>query len=82
MTDSQQTPTPALIPTRVRRRSPFTGEVHERTFMITHEQAARYASGTENIQDIFPEMDPADREFILTGITPEEWDTMLPQEDV
>jgi hypothetical protein len=29
------------------------------------------------IQDAFPMLDAGQREFIKTGITPQEWDTML-----
>jgi hypothetical protein len=29
------------------------------------------------IQDVFPHMSPDDREFIMTGIVPEEWDQMF-----
>lgn len=32
------------------------------------------------IQDFFPELSPDEREFILTGITPEEWETLKPDD--
>ena len=41
---------------------------------ITAEQLARYENGEELIQNVFPNLSPEHREFIKTGITPEEWD--------
>jgi hypothetical protein len=32
------------------------------------------------IQDAFPHLTPSQREFILTGISPEEWDATFPDE--
>lgn len=32
--------------------------------------------GTEHIQNVFPELTPAQREFLITGTTQEEWDEM------
>ena len=34
------------------------------------------------IQDAFSNLKPAEREFILTGITPEEWDQIFPPEEI
>jgi len=33
------------------------------------------------VQDAFPHLSADDREFIKTGITPEEWDAMFEDED-
>jgi hypothetical protein len=33
------------------------------------------------IQDAFPTLTADEREFILTGITSEEWDEIFPEED-
>ena len=33
------------------------------------------------IQDAFPSLSPEQREFIKTGITPEEWDYLLDRAD-
>lgn len=41
---------------------------------ITAEQLAHYENGEELIQNVFPNLSPEHREFIKTGITPEEWD--------
>lgn len=58
----------------IRRRSQISGIVRERDLDVTKEQLDRYFSG-ELIQRCFPNLSDGDREFILSGITEEEWDT-------
>ena len=57
----------------VRRPNIFTGKVRELELDITQEQVNRWASG-ELIQNVFPHLSVDDREFIMTGITGEEWE--------
>lgn len=40
---------------------------------ITQEQLDRWVDGNELIQNIFPSLTKGEREFLVTGITPEEW---------
>ena len=40
---------------------------------VTLEQYQSWQNGTL-IQDAFPQLTPDEREFIKTGVTPEEWD--------
>ena len=42
---------------------------------ITNEQLDRWRQG-ELIQNVFPDLTPDEREFIMTGITAEEWITL------
>ena len=63
----------------ITRTSPFTGKVHSMEINVTPEQVKAYNDG-ELIQRAFPHLSAEIREFIKTGITPEEWDTMLPPE--
>jgi len=42
---------------------------------ITNEQLNRWEQG-ELIQNVFPDLTPDQREFIMTGITGEEWKTL------
>ncbi len=56
----------------VTRRSPFTGVVHQMDLPITQEQVDAWQSGTL-IQHAFPDLTADQREFLLTGITPDEW---------
>ena len=41
---------------------------------VTQEQLSSWESGTL-IQNAMPHLTPDEREFIMTGITPEEWDS-------
>lgn len=47
---------------------------------ITPEQLERFYNRRENgeyVQTIFPNLTPAEREFILTGISPIEWEKIF-----
>jgi len=47
---------------------------------ITHEQLERFENRRANgeyVQTIFPHLTPAEREFLLTGITPIEWNDIF-----
>ena len=61
----------------VSRLSPFSHTRNTIDLDITAEQLARYENGEELIQNVFPNLSPEHREFIMTGITPEEWDTIF-----
>ncbi len=65
---------------RIARKSPFTGKVSQMTLPISEEEFNRRAAAWQNgtlIQDAFPMLDASQREFIKTGITPQEWDSMF-----
>lgn len=55
------------------KRSQLTGMLHTMTLDVTDEQIEKYKNGEGLIQDIFPNLTPDEREFIHSGITPEEW---------
>jgi hypothetical protein len=57
----------------IEKTSPLTGIRHSLDLPVTNDQMRRFYRGESHIQFIFPELSPADREFILTGITNEEW---------
>ena len=57
---------------RIERRSRITGVLHARGIAVTEEQLTRWQRG-ELIQDVAPDLSSGDREFIISGITPEEW---------
>ena len=47
---------------------------------ITHEQLERFENRRANgeyVQTIFPNLTPAEREFLLTGISPIEWENIF-----
>lgn len=56
------------------RTSPFTGKVHEWDMpTVTEERLAEWRKPGNHIQNVFPELSADEREFLMTGITPEEW---------
>jgi hypothetical protein len=58
---------------KVTRKSMFTGKENTLDLDITQEQLIRYETGSEVIQRVFPRLSADEREFIKTGVTPEEW---------
>ena len=58
---------------KIAMKSPFTGKDHIKEINITEEQLARWRAG-ELIQNVVPHLSASDREFLMTGITAEEWE--------
>jgi hypothetical protein len=60
----------------ITRKSPFTGQLNTMHINIGE---AEFRAGMVakingmNVQDAFPTLDADEREFIMTGITPQEW---------
>ena len=61
----------------ITRTSTITGQEHTLDLDINPNQLVRINTGIELIQNIVPHLSPSDREFIMTGITNEEWDNMF-----
>lgn len=59
------------------RVSRLTGVARIRDLDVTQEQLDAYEQFGVLLQDAFPNLSDDDREFIKTGITPEEWDDAL-----
>ena len=57
----------------IKRRSQMSGVVRERDLNLTQEQYDQWRNGAL-IQNAMPQLSKDDREFIMTGITQEEWD--------
>ena len=64
----------------ITRTSGFSGKVNTMEIPVTQEQIDSWKNG-ELIQRAMPNLTPDQREFIMTGITPEEWDEMLGPEE-
>ena len=58
----------------ITKTSPFSGNTNVMEIDVTQEQIALWESGTL-IQNAMPNLSADEREFIMTGITPEEWDS-------
>ena len=60
----------------IKRTSPFSGELNEMNIDVTADQIKKWQEG-ELIQNAMPNISSDEREFILSGITPDEWDGMF-----
>lgn len=61
----------------VTRRSMLSNVVHTREVPVTQEQLDHWVNSNDLIQKVFPDLSQDDREFLMTGIIPEEWDSMF-----
>lgn len=64
----------------ITRTSPFTGITNTLEINVTEEQLKNWHSG-ELIQNAMPHLTPDEREFIMTGITSEEWELAFKDRD-
>ena len=64
----------------IERTSMFTGITRSMELPITKEQWAAFQNGAL-VQDAFPHLSPDEREFIITGMTEEEWDDIFRDEE-
>lgn len=65
---------------KITRTSNYSGIVRTIDLNVTQEQIDAWENGAL-IQNVMPHLSPDDREFLKTGITPEEWDEMFPPEN-
>ena len=60
----------------ITRTSMITGATHTLEVNCTPEQVARWEAGVK-IQDAMPDVPAPLREFVKSGVTPEEWNDMF-----
>lgn len=60
----------------ITKKSQATGKVRTIDLPITNEQLSAWQSGVP-AQEAFPNLTADQREFIMTGITKEEWDEIF-----
>ena len=65
----------------VKRKSVLSGIERARDIPANPEDMLLWETGAVNIQDAMPYLNDDDREFILTGITQEEWDKAFSNAD-
>ena len=61
---------------KVTKASPFSGETNTLELDVTAEQLKAWQAGTL-IQEAMPNLSPEEREFLMTGITADEWKDMF-----
>jgi hypothetical protein len=60
----------------IKRQSMLTGIIHEMDIPVTNDQLTKWMAGSL-IQNVMPHLSPDQREFLMTGITPSEWDAEM-----
>ena len=63
------------------RRSALTDRVSSMMIDVSYAQVVAWENGGELIQNAMPNLTDNEREFLMTGITPEEWDDMCGPEE-
>ena len=64
---------------KITMTSMISGKTTTRDIDVEPEQVKAWQNGML-IQDAMPELSPTDREFIMSGITQEEWEGLYPDE--
>jgi hypothetical protein len=59
--------------TTISRKSILSGKTRTKTIYLDPDDLSRYEMGMGLIQDVFPYLTPSEREFIMTGITDDEF---------
>lgn len=65
---------------KITKRSSVSGKLNTREIPVTQEQLDRWRGGML-IQNAMPNLSADDREFLMTGITPEEWEAEFGEEE-
>ena len=59
---------------RVEKHSILTGKQNVMFLPVTEVDIAKWLAEGTLVQDAFPQLSDSAREFLISGITPEEWD--------
>ncbi len=65
---------------KITRVSMFTGKERTKDLPVTQEQLDDWRGGTV-IQKAIPHLNASDREFIMTGVTDDEWNETFKEEE-
>ena len=65
---------------KITKKSPYSGLTVSLEIDVTPEQIENWKSGML-IQNAMPHLSADDREFIQTGLTPEEWEEIYGEDD-
>ena len=60
----------------ITKTSQLSGKTHTMDLDVTQEGIDKWKGG-ELIQNVFPNLNPSEREFLMTGIVGEEWDSIF-----
>ena len=62
---------------RYSKQSTISGKVNTMDLPITPAQIHEWQRGGGYIQEVFPQLDANQREFLISGSTPEEWEELF-----
>ena len=62
---------------KITNTSPLTGKLNAMEIDCTLDQIKEYMEGLRSVQAIFPNLNADEREFIMTGYTPSDWNAMF-----
>lgn len=66
----------------VEKQSIVSGKVYQMDINITEEQLFNFINGRSGLaQEAFPDLSVDEREFIISGIHPDEWNELFVNED-
>jgi len=68
-----------ILSMKIKRQHPVTGQLNEMALPITESQWEQYKRGGL-AQVCFPTLTSDEREFIISGTLPGEWDELFPDE--
>lgn len=66
----------------IKRKSVITGIERNRNIPVNPDDYFMWKAGLGSIQDLMPYLTDNDREFILSGITDDEWESMFSEMDI
>ena len=65
----------------VQKKSMVSGRVNSMLLPTTQGKIEYWIESGKLIQDVMPDLNDNQREFLMSGITPREWDAMCGDED-
>ena len=66
---------------KITKKSMLSNIVRTQEFEMTPTQYATYCKGTSTVQTIFPELTRNEREFLISGITAQEWEDTMNEDE-
>jgi hypothetical protein len=61
----------------IKRKSVISGIERTRSIPVNPDDYIAYRAGIGNMQELMPYLTDEDQEFILSGITPDEWNEVF-----
>lgn len=65
----------------IKMKSMFTGRINEMDLPVTQADIDAWRASDRLVQSVFPDLTIEQREFLLTGSTPQEWIEVFGEEE-